>query len=84
MPRKSGSKTKQIENEREVTKLMKGKRKALTILKDNLLVGAAVAAFLTIAIQLNDPTPLGNAGEIAITAVSFIWLMVFGYAQITR
>lgn len=63
---------------------MKGKRKALTILKDNLLVGTAIAAFLAIAIQLNDPTPLGNAGEIAITAVSFIWLMVFGYAQITR
>ena len=63
---------------------MKGKRKALTILKDNLLVGTAIAAFLTIAIQLNDPTPLGNAGEIAITAVCFIWLMVFGYAQLTR
>ena len=63
---------------------MKGMRKFMRIVKDNLLVGSAVAAFLLIAVQLNDSTPLGNAREIITTAICFTWLMIFGYAQITR
>lgn len=63
---------------------MKGMRKFMRVVKDNLLVGSAVAAFLLIAVQLNDSTPLGNAGEIITTVICFTWLMIFGYAQITR
>ena len=63
---------------------MKGAKRFFRVVKDNLLVGSAIAAFLIIAVQLNDSTPLGSIREIAITAVCFAWLMVFGYAQITR
>ena len=63
---------------------MKGTRKFMRVVKDNLLVGSAVAAFLTLAVQLTDSTPLGNAGEIITAVICFTWLMIFGYAQITR
>ena len=64
--------------------MSKGTRKMLKVIKDNLLVGTAIAAFLIITMQLNDSTPLGNAREIITTAICFTWLMVFGYAQITK
>lgn len=58
--------------------------KVLRILKGNLLILSAIAAFFFLLSELNDPTPLGNAREILATTICGAWLMIFGYAQITR
>lgn len=58
--------------------------KALRILKGNLLVLSAIAAFFFLLAELNDPTPLGNAREILETAICWAWLMIFGYAQFSK
>lgn len=56
--------------------------KTMRIIKDNLLVCSAIIALMLLVIQVNDPTPLGDAREIFTTVICTAWLSIFGYAQL--
>lgn len=57
-------------------------KRFLKTLKCNLLVLSMIAAMIYLLVQINDPSPMGNAREILGFIGCGSWLTIFWYAQL--